>query len=97
MRYDQANSDDIQERRSRRRYKLHHRSAPVVSAFFMAGIMALLMCATLASISGGITADLPRRTWEAYCVAMPVAFICVMLVRPVVARLVALLVHSAQS
>lgn len=88
----QDNSENI-----RRRYRLHHRTAPVVFAFFMAGIMALLMCATIASVNGGITADLPRRTLEAYTVAMPVAFICVMLVRPVVVRIVALLVHPAQS
>lgn len=80
----------------RRRYKLHHRTTPVVFAFFMAGIMAFLMCATIASVNGGITADLPRRTMEAYAVAMPVAFICVMLVRPLVGRLVALVVHPAQ-
>lgn len=81
----------------RRRYKLHHRTAPIVFAFFMAAIMAFLMCGTIASVNGGVTADLPRRTLEAYTVAMPVAFICVMLVRPVVVRIVALLVHPAQS
>lgn len=85
---------DIQK--MRRWYKLHPRTAPVVFAFFMAGIMAFLMCATIACVNGGITADLPRRTWEAYVVAMPVAFICVMLVRPVVVRLVNLVVHPAQ-
>jgi Protein of unknown function (DUF2798) len=79
----------------RRRYKLHHRTAPIVFAFFMAAIMAFLMSATIASVNGGITADLPRRTLEAYTVAMPVAFMCVMLVRPVVVRIVALLVHPA--
>lgn len=80
----------------RRRYKLHHRTAPIVFAFFMAGIMAFLMCGTIASVNGGITADLPSRTLQAYSFAMPTAFVCVLLVRPLVVRLVALLVHPAQ-
>ncbi|MBB4007225.1 DUF2798 domain-containing protein [Allorhizobium taibaishanense] len=84
--------ETAQQRRVRR-YKLHHRTAPVVSAFFMAGIMALIMCTAIAAVNGGVTADLPARTLRAYAFAMPTAFLCVLLVRPLVVRLTAWIVH----
>lgn len=83
------------QRRRARRYKLHHRTAPVVSAFFMAGIMALIMCTAIAAVNGGVTGDLPVRTLRAYAFAMPTAFFCVLLVRPLVVRLTAWVVHPS--
>ncbi len=76
-----------------RRWKLHARSTPYVFAFFMAAIMALLMCLVITAANGGIDAGYPARVLAAYGLAMPVAFCCVLVVRPLVARLVALTVH----
>ncbi|WP_027485922.1 DUF2798 domain-containing protein [Allorhizobium undicola] len=85
---------NIQERdAARRRYKLHHRTGPLVSAFFTANIMALIMCAGIAAVSGGLTYDLMHRTWNSWQTAMPMAFLAVLIVRPIVTRLTALCVH----
>lgn len=73
--------------------KLHRRFAPVVFAFYMSGIMAFLMCCAIVGASTGLGADYLRRVVQAYALAMPVAFVCVMVVRPVVGRLVAATVH----
>ncbi len=76
-----------------RRWKLSHRSTPYVFAFFMASIMAMLMCLVITAANAGITPDFPARVLGAYQLAMPTAFVCVLMVRPVVMRLVALTVH----
>ena len=78
----------------RRRWKLHQRSTPVVFAFFMAAIMAMLMCLVITAANAGVNADYPWRVLAAYQLAMPTAFCCVLVVRPVVGRLVALPVHT---
>ncbi|MCM2291881.1 DUF2798 domain-containing protein [Allorhizobium sp. BGMRC 0089] len=82
-----------QSSRAQRRYKLHHKSSPVVSAFLTAFLMAWIMCAAIASVNGGITEDLALRIWRSWQTAMPMAFLAVFMVRPIVARLTALLVH----
>lgn len=76
------------------RRKLHCRFASIVFAFYMAGIMAFLMCCTIVAANSGLGAGYMQRVLQAYALAMPVAFCCVMLVRPVVARLVAATVHG---
>lgn len=76
-----------------RGWKLSHRTAPYVFAFFMASIMAMLMCLVITAANAGITADYPARVLGAYQLAMPTAFCCVLAVRPLVMRLVALTVH----
>lgn len=76
-----------------RRWRLHHRTTPIVFAFYMAAIMAMLMCLTITAANGGIDQFYLNRVLSAYQLAMPVAFGCVVLVRPVVLRLVALTVH----
>lgn len=73
--------------------KLHRRFAPVVFAFYMAGIMAFMMCCVIVAAQSGFTAGYLQRVLGAYVLAMPVAFGCVMVVRPVVGRLVAATVH----
>lgn len=75
------------------RRKLHRRFAPVVFAFYMAGIMAFLMSCVIVAASSGIDAGYLQRVMRAYALAMPVAFGCVMVVRPLVGRLVAATVH----
>lgn len=73
--------------------KLHRRFAPVVFAFYMSGIMAFLMCCAIVGASTGLGSDYLLRVIRAYALAMPVAFVCVMVVRPLVGRLVAATVH----
>lgn len=73
--------------------KLHKRYTPFVFAFFMSGIMAFLMCCTIVAANSGIDAGYPGRVLSAYALAMPVAFVCVVMVRPLVLKLVALTVH----
>lgn len=75
------------------RWKLHARTTPVVFAFFMASIMAMLMCLAITAANAGIDGQFPARVLSAYCLAMPTAFCCVLVVRPLVVRLVALTVH----
>lgn len=75
------------------RRKLPRRFAPVVFAFYMAGIMAFLMCCVIVGAQAGLGQGFLLRVWKAYLLAMPVAFCCVMLVRPLVGRLVAATVH----
>lgn len=79
-----------------RRWKLSPRTTPYVFAFFMASIMAMLMCLVITAANAGITADFPARVLGAYQLAMPTAFVCVLMVRPVVMRLVALTVHPSR-
>ncbi|MBP1859727.1 DUF2798 domain-containing protein [Rhizobium herbae] len=81
---------DIAGARSR---KLPKRTAPVVFAFLMALIMAFLMCCVIVAASDGITAGYMSDVLKAYSLAMPAAFVCVLIVRPLVARLVPLFVQ----
>ena len=68
------------------------RYTPIVFAFFMAGIMALLMCFVIVGANSGLSAGYLMRVLHAYALAMPVALICVLIVRPVVMKLVSLTV-----
>lgn len=79
---------------TRSRRKLHCRFAPVVFAFYMSGIMAFLMCCAIVGANSGLGTGYLWRVAQSYALAMPVAFICVMLVRPLVGRLVAATVHQ---
>ena len=77
--------------------KLPPRAIPVVFAFFMAGIMAFLMCCVIVVSSSGFEGDVVARVMHAYAVAMPVAFVCVLIVRPVAMRLTMLVVRMPGS
>ena len=67
---------------------------PYVFALYMSTIMALLMCLVITLAEFGFDGDYFRNVMNAYQVAMPAAFVCVLLVRPLVARLVALTVQA---
>lgn len=69
--------------------KLPRPYAPVVFAFYMSAIMALLMCAAIVGINSGLGNGYLLRVLGSYVYAMPIAFACVMLVRPLVTRMVA--------
>ena len=75
-------------------WKLPKYLAPYVFAFYMAGIMAFLMCCVIVAASSGFGNNYLLRVLHSYALAMPVAFICVVFVRPVVMRLVAFTVRS---
>lgn len=75
------------------RRKLRPAATPYVFALYMSAIMALLMCFVITAANAGITSDYLANVLKAYQLAMPVAFVCVLVVRPVVIRLVALTVH----
>ncbi|MEO5795656.1 MAG: DUF2798 domain-containing protein [Rhodoferax sp.] len=74
---------------ARTSWKLPRPLTPYVFAFYMAGIMALLMCAVIVAANSGLGPRYLAQVLEAYALAMPVAFVCVIFVRPLVARLVA--------
>ena len=80
------------------RLKLHRRYASFVFAFYMAVIMAFLMCCTIVAVHRGLDPGYWLHVMNVYMVAMPVAFCCVVLVRPLVRplvmRLLAITVHS---
>ncbi|KIP99671.1 MULTISPECIES: DUF2798 domain-containing protein [Pseudomonas] len=81
--------------RSRRSWKLPARLSPVAFAFFMSGIMAFLMCLVITATNRGLSDGYLGAVLEAYQLAMPVAFVCVMGVRPVVLHLVRLTVRAS--
>ena len=59
----------------------------------MSSIMALLMCSVIVG-SRGLDNHYLADVLQAYFLAMPVAFVCVILVRPMVMRLVAATVRA---
>jgi len=72
--------------------KLPQKYTPYVFAFLMAGIMAFLMSMVIVAANSGLHSGYLLRVLHAYSLAMPVAFCCVLIVRPVVMHLVARLV-----
>jgi hypothetical protein len=84
-------SEDTMPRlRAARSRKLPPKAVPIAFAFFMSAIMAFLMSGVIVAANSGIDASYPARVIGAYGLAMPVAFICVLIVRPLVLRLVAM-------
>lgn len=64
------------------------RFAMVMFSFYMAAIMAFLMSICLVAINTGMNDGFIWRVIKSYGVAMPIAFCCVLLVRPLVVKLV---------
>ena len=75
------------------RPRLSARTSAYVFACYMSAIMAFLMSLVITAANTGIDADYLSNTLHAYRLAMPVAFLCILVVRPIVVRLVALTVH----
>lgn len=73
--------------------KLSARVTPYVFALYMATIMAFLMSLVITAANSGIQANYLSNALRAYQLAMPVAFLCILVVRPIVMKLVALTVH----
>jgi hypothetical protein len=75
------------------------RYSSIVFAFFMSTIMAFLMCLVITAANHNLTTDYLEHEYllgvlHAYKLAMPVAFVCVMAVRPLVVKLVILCVKK---
>jgi len=68
--------------------KLPPACAPVVFAFYMSAIMAGLMCTVIVGVGTRWAPGLAVKVVEAYLLAMPTAFVCVLAVKPVVLTLV---------
>lgn len=68
--------------------KLPARLTTVVFAFYMSAIMTVLMSTVVTVVNKGITIELPGQIFQAYIMAAPIAFCCVLMVRPVVSFLV---------
>jgi hypothetical protein len=73
--------------------KIPKKFMPYVFAFFMAGIMAFLMSMVIVAANSGVQTGYLLRVVHAYELAMPVAFFCVLIVRPIVMHLVTTLVE----
>jgi hypothetical protein len=69
-------------------FRLPVRATPYIFALYMATIMAFLMCLVITAAEFGIDDNYMINVMNAYRVAMPSAFVCVLVVRPIVARLV---------
>lgn len=76
-----------------KRIRLSSRAAPYVFALYMSSIMALLMTLVITAANAGIGPDYVSNVLNAYRLAMPAAFVCILVVRPIVTRLVSLTVH----
>lgn len=74
--------------------KIPKKFTPYVFAFFMAGIMAFLMSMVIVAANSGVQTGYILHVLHAYSLAMPVAFCCVLIVRPIVMHLVAKLVEA---
>ncbi|WP_417510190.1 DUF2798 domain-containing protein [Methylophaga sp.] len=75
--------------------KLPVKLTSYVFALYMAGIMAFLMCLIITGVNQGLSSHYISDALNAYKVAMPAAFICILIVRPFVAFLVKKTVHMA--
>lgn len=76
-----------------RSFKLPARAMPIAFAFFMSAIMAFLMSGVIVAANSGLPDDYFIRVFKAYTVAMPAAFVCVLIVRPVALKLASLVVR----
>ena len=68
--------------------KVPYKYASIVFALYMAGIIAFVMSAVLTALSTGFEAGYILRVLRAYVVAFPVAFVSVVVFRPLIVLLV---------
>ncbi len=82
--------------RAKSDFRFPARSAPYVTAFYMAAIMAGLMSMVITGATYGLVEGYFMHVLKAYGLSMPIAFTCVLFVRPLVIRLVALTVKPKE-
>lgn len=80
--------------RKNTRFRFPPRTSPYVFSLYMATIMAFLMSLVITLAEFGIGPHYMENVMNAYQVAMPAAFVCILVVRPIVIRLVGLTVHA---
>lgn len=68
--------------------KLPPKYMPIVFAFYMSLIMAFLMSLIIVAANSGVADHYLEQVLHAYRIAMPSAFVCILIVRPLVMRLV---------
>ncbi|KOC87771.1 DUF2798 domain-containing protein [Winslowiella iniecta] len=76
------------------RIRFPEHASPYIFALYMATIMAFLMSLVITLSEFGMGPDYMTNVMNAYQVAMPSAFVCILVVRPMVIRLVGLTVHG---
>jgi hypothetical protein len=74
--------------------KLPHKFSSIAFAAYMAGIIAFVMSAVLTALGSGLGDGYIWRVLRSYAVAFPVAFICVVIFRPLIVYLVKKTVHG---
>lgn len=74
--------------------KLAPKYMPIVFAFYMSLIMAFLMSLIIVAANSGIADHYLQQVLHAYRIAMPSAFVCILIVRPLVMRLVKITVNN---
>lgn len=87
------NQDTCSKSLFSKRIKLSVRATPYVFALYMSTIMAFLMTLVITAANAGIGPDYLSNVLNAYRLAMPAAFVCILVVRPIVTKLVSLTVH----
>lgn len=89
---DNAMTDATTKKFARVRFPRH--TSPYIFALYMATIMAFLMSLVITFAEFGVGPHYMTNVMNAYQVAMPAAFVCILVVRPIVVRLVGLTVHG---
>ena len=74
--------------------RLPKHASPYIFALYMATIMAFLMSLVITWAEFGLGTHYMTNVMNAYQIAMPAAFFCILVVRPVVIRLVGLTVRG---
>lgn len=78
------------------KFKLPRKFTPVVFAFYMSAIMALIMCLIIVGVNTGVNGNYFLRVLKAYELAMPMAFLILQMVKPLVLALVEITVQTSE-
>lgn len=76
------------------KFRLPKHTSPYIFAFYMATIMAFLMSLVITLAEFGRGPHYMTNVMNAYQIALPAAFVCILVVRPIVIRLVGLTVRG---
>lgn len=74
--------------------KLPYRCTPFAFAFYMASMMGLLMCAAIVAIQTNLQSGYVNRVLHTYVFVVPIAFFCILLVKPLVMKLTGLTIQK---
>lgn len=85
-------TDEVTKKNTNVRLPKH--TSPYIFALYMATIMAFLMSLVITYAEFGMGVNYMINVMNAYKVAMPAAFVCILVVRPIVVKLVGMTVHG---